>query len=235
MVNVISYSLWGDNPLYNVGIIKNCELKNKFFNDWEMWVYHDDTVPLQTLEILKNNNVKLIPKKSDGFIKATWRFLPFSDKNVNFFISRDSDSRLSLRDKCAVDEWIESGKNFHVVRDHPVGHNWIMNAGMWGGKCGVIKDIENLIFDFSKYSNIHDKFFDQYFLSHKIYPLINNSLFSHDEYFNYENDSTFIKRDRKEDDFAFIGECIDIDETSKYTSNPGDQRDSIIKNYIKRI
>lgn len=45
------------------------------------------------------------------------------------FISRDTDSRLGLRESAAVDEWVKSGKMLHTMRDHPVGHTAPILAG----------------------------------------------------------------------------------------------------------
>ncbi|HPC77997.1 MAG TPA: hypothetical protein PK811_06665, partial [bacterium] len=44
---------------------------------------------------------------------------------------RDTDSRLNPREADAVEEWIESGKSFHIMRDHPQ-HNVPICGGMWG-------------------------------------------------------------------------------------------------------
>lgn len=51
---------------------------------------------------------------------------------------RDVDSRLSARDRMAVEEWIQSGEPFHVLRDHPAHCGWPINAGMWGGVKGAL-------------------------------------------------------------------------------------------------
>jgi hypothetical protein len=233
MKKVISYSLWGNNPIYTIGAIKNSLLKNELFNDWEMWVYHDDTVPDDCLTELEKNDVLLIKKEDDGYIKSTWRFLPISDDTIDYFISRDADSRLSERDKCSVDDWIMSDTNFHIIRDHPVGHFWKMNAGMWGGKGGSIKNVSDLIYNFSRVSNIFAKEFDQNFLSDVIYPLTLNSLTSHDEFYNHENFAKPINRNRSIDDFAFIGESMDENDISRYLSEPNEQRKSIINIFKK--
>ena len=231
MKKVISYSLWGNDPIYTIGIIKNSQLRNQLFNDWEMWVYYDETVPKDCLIELEKNNVKLIEKQDIGYIKSTWRFLPSSDNTIDYFISRDADSRLSERDKCSVDEWMMLNTDFHIIRDHPIGHYWKINAGMWGSKGGVVKGMSDLIYDFSKKSNPFIKEFDQYFLSQVIYPLTLNSLTSHDEFYNYENFSKPIMRDRLIDDFAFIGESVDENDMSRYQSEPNEQRKSIINIY----
>jgi hypothetical protein len=231
MKKVISFSLWGNSDFYCIGAIRNSEIKKNIFKDWEMWVYHDNTVPKHILESLEKNGVKLIYTEGESFEKSTWRFYPISEPDVDFFISRDTDSRISIRDEVAVNEWISSGKDFHIIRDHPVGHNWKMNAGMWGAKGQKIEDIKKLIKSYLTKSNPYNRYFDQYFLGDVIYPLALNSLFSHDEYFGFEPFSEPIKRDRKIDDFAFIGECIDINENSMFSFIPGDQRSTIIERY----
>jgi hypothetical protein len=57
-MKVLSFSLYGDNPLYAVGRIKNADLHKKYFTDWEMRVYHNNTVPKNILidrDKIKNN------------------------------------------------------------------------------------------------------------------------------------------------------------------------------------
>ena len=145
-MKVISFSLYGDNPIYTIGCIKNAILKETLFPEWEMWVYYNNTVPEDILFKLKELNVNLInTNEFNGFFGSLWRFRPMNNKNVEFFISRDCDSRLSERDKVAVDEWIDSGKSFHILREHPIGHYWPMNAGMWGAKGNSILNIKESI------------------------------------------------------------------------------------------
>ena len=66
-----------------------------------------------------------------------WRFLPLGDPTVSMFAVRDSDSRLSFREKAAVDEWINSTLPFHAMRDHPAHWSPIL-AGLWGGNNDII-------------------------------------------------------------------------------------------------
>lgn len=209
-MKVISFSLWGDNIKYTNGAIKNSELKEKFFPGWEMRVYHNDSVPNYVLDQLKNNGVNLINTEVDwGIRNAMWRFAPASEK-VECFISRDCDSRLFERDSAAVEEWLDSGKSFHIIRDHPGGHAWEINAGMWGARGCFIENIQEKMKEYIKTSSwANDYGVDQKFLQEIIYPKALESLFLHDEYFNYEGIGVAIKRDRKLDDFAFIGEPFD--------------------------
>jgi hypothetical protein len=227
IMKVISFSLWGDNPKYTIGAIKNSQLKKKFFPEWEMRVYHDNSVPSYILKELESNDVNLTEKKNQNHSNAMWRFSPASEERVECFISRDCDSRLFERDVAAVEEWLKSDKKFHIIRDHPGGHAWEISAGMWGCKKGFIDNIQEKIDSYVTTSRwINDRAVDQRFLQEIIYPQAVTSLFLHDEYFNYEGIGTPIKRDRKLDNFAFIGEPFD--ENDHQLSN---HRDMIIQRY----
>ena len=227
-MKVISFSLYGDNPKYTIGAIKNSELREKFYPDWQMRVYHNDSVPNYVLEQLEANNVVLINTKVDRNVcNAMWRFAPASEEEVEYFISRDCDSRIFERDVAAVEEWIASGKDFHIIRDHPGGHAWEISAGMWGAKGGFIENIKEKMDHYIQTSSwVTDRAVDQRFLQEIIYPQALTSLFVNDEYFNYEGIGTPIKRDRKLDDFAFIGEPFD--ENDNQLAN---HRDMIIQRY----
>ena len=227
-MNVLSFSLYGNNPIYTMGCIKNAEFHKIYFKEWEMWVYHNDTVPTNILTKLEELGVKLInTNEVNGFFGSLWRFRPITENNVVYFISRDCDSRISLRDEIAVNEWIESNKSFHIIREHPIGHGWVMNAGMWGAKGNSIPNFMELMNNYLSINNReNDKSIDQCFLRDIIHPIVVNDLFLHDEYFNYERIGVPIKRDRALDDFAFIGESIDENDIPR-----GDQRSPIKQRY----
>ena len=50
---------------------------------------------------------------------------------VDYLLSRDLDSRPSDREVSAVNEWLESNKSFHFMRDHPQ-HGTTVLGGGWG-------------------------------------------------------------------------------------------------------
>ena len=61
-----------------------------------------------------------------------WRFFPTLDSQVDVFVSRDLDSVVKPREVEAVEEWLQSGKTLHVMRDH-LQHIWVpMLGGLWG-------------------------------------------------------------------------------------------------------
>ena len=67
---------------------------------------------------------------SDVF-PMTWRFLPPVDPQVEIFLCRDLDSRISEREVAAVTEWLASSRPLHSMRDHPA-HNTPLLGAAWG-------------------------------------------------------------------------------------------------------
>jgi len=225
MSKVLSYCVYGDTPKYTIGAIKNAESKQDYFPDWEMRVYHDYSVPTDILIKLDQLGVNLIDvsKETTGIYYPTkeesrtygmfWRFVPAGDDTVDYFVSRDTDSRLSEREVIAVNDWIESDKPFHIIREHPWGHTWVINGGMWGCVGGFIENIDQSIKEYLQTSKFaHEQAADQWFLKECIYPVVKDYAFITDEFVNFEERSVPIRRDRALDNFAFIGEPFDENE-----------------------
>ena len=53
------------------------------------------------------------------------------DPQVSHMVSRDLDSLINDRESAAVNEWLESDKAFHFMRDHPAHGIEILGSG-WG-------------------------------------------------------------------------------------------------------
>lgn len=204
----ISFSLWGNNPLYNVGAIRNAELSKTIYPDWKMVVYYNNSVPEDTINILNELGVELY--EMDGSIYPPfWRFLISEKQDCEYSIFRDCDSRITVREKLAVDEWITGGKSIHIMRDHPyhripAGNTNIgILAGMWGIKGNIIP-MRDMIIDFIRgKNNIYG--IDQSFLKN-IYERFKDDSCIHDEFF--ENKPFPIKRENG----RFVGERIGVDE-----------------------
>jgi hypothetical protein len=205
----ISFSLWGDKPIYNVGTIRNAELCREIYPDWKMIVYYNESVPNKTIVDLKNLNCELVDMSNSKMYPCFWRFLPSDLSDCEYIIIRDSDSRISEREKLAVYEWINSGKTLHVMRDHPAhripyGSKELgILAGMWGIK-GNKFEFEKSILEFQN-SNVNLYGVDQTFLG-KIYELFSDDKITHDEFF--DKTPFPIKRDGS----FFVGGRIDEDD-----------------------
>jgi hypothetical protein len=69
--------------------------------------------------------------------KMSWKLLAAAGPKIERFCFRDIDSRISTREYAAVKEWVESGREFHIMRDHPSHCASVMSGGMWCGRRGI--------------------------------------------------------------------------------------------------
>lgn len=215
MKKVISFSLWGNKSEYTIGAIKNAELAMIFYPDFECWFYiHKPTVPEEIIEKLeKLTNTKIIIREGDLSVckPSMWRFEPIDLDDVEIMMCRDTDTRIYLREKIAVDKWIESGKTFHIMRDHP-HHNFTILAGMFGTK--KIPGIKNWAEIMECYAQTKDKFYDQNFLNEFIYPVIKNDSLIHANFNQYEGPDVCEKFPIGYDsEYRFVGEYVYADES----------------------
>jgi len=200
-MKIIAFSLWGNNPKYTIGAIKNADIAEELFPEWICRFYIGKSVPENILTQLENKpNVQLVRMNEDGdWSGMFWRFHPCSEDDVDVVLSRDTDSRLTQREKDAIDEWLESDKGFHIMRDHP-WHGAPILGGMWGCKKGTLSEMSSLIDSIEK-----GDFWqvDQIFLRDYIYPLVKDDSFVHDEFFERKPFPT------KRNNLEFIGEVYD--------------------------
>ena len=135
MKKIISFSLWGNNPKYTIGAIRNAELTPIIFPNWVSRFYCGKSVPEDIIEKLKSlPQTEVIIMDEDGdWTGMFWRFYACEDSDI--MLSRDTDSRLSNREKLAVDEWLESDKDFHIMRDHPYHNTEKIGRGRVGKEC----------------------------------------------------------------------------------------------------
>ena len=173
MRKIISFSLWGNKPIYTVGAISNAILAQTIYPGWICRFYiHRPSVPKYVIEELaKQPNVELVNMPEDiGWSAMLWRFYPATENNVHVMISRDCDSRLSLREKACVDHWLEiKRRDVMTIRDTCV-HQSQMMGGLWGVKDEFLKFIKphlDELIEKTKHTAI--KGVDQDFLNTKIY------------------------------------------------------------------
>lgn len=200
---IISYCLWGSKPLYTFGMIINVIDALIYYPNWIVRVYCDQSVPKDITDVLitfKHVEVIMMPEGGDR-TAMFWRFYPASDSSVYAMLSRNSDSRLSKREASAVEEWLQSDKGFHTMRDNS-SHQIAILGGMWGVKRGILCNVCKMIDEFDKEDLWQ---INQKFLSQKVEPLVRNNWIEHDEFFAHKPFPT--PRIDKE----FIGESVSND------------------------
>ena len=117
-----------------------------------------------------------------------WRFFSTLDPQVDLFVSRDLDSRYSLREEAAVAEWLADEAEIHVMRDHPA-HPFSMLGGMWGAKLdnGLVRRLfksswRDILNDKQTYAAKELNGPDQDILNSHVWPWAQHLAISHDSY-----------------------------------------------------
>jgi len=216
MKKVISYSLWGSNPKYTVGAVKNAQEINKYYPGWKAKFYVDITTPRGIIyELQACENVDVVERQEIGNWRAMfWRFEASFDEDADIIIFRDTDCRLGNREVSAVNEWLASDKTFHIMRDHPY-HKFPVLGGMWGVKSNNKYDLKNLILEYYK-SQSADRYGTDYeFFISTLYPIMKSDCIEHDEFFKdiFPNSTNFpLPRETNEEPF-FVGEPYNSDDS----------------------
>lgn len=215
-LGLVSFSLYGDNPLYTEGALRNAEKYPALFPGWGLIFFVGDSVPRRVVQQLEHHpdvTLILMQGEREGHASMLWRYLAADFRGVRAVIFRDTDCRPSLRERAAVDEWLLSGRRFHIMRDHP-GHSLPMMGGMWGVRPYSDLRIANLIADYRP-----DGLFsgDQRFLRSTVYPLCQDSSIVH------QDEEWFLDAPRVErrpfpvlgKDGSFVGQGLDAEETPR--------------------
>ena len=200
MKRIISFSLWGNNSKYTIGALYNAELISEVYPGWIARFYIGSSTPLNVSRKIEKLGSEVVLMNEPGDWKGMfWRFYPAGEEDVEVMLSRDADSRLNLREKAAVDEWLASDKDFHIMRDHPA-HDAPIMGGMWGARGTILKNIKNMINEYQK-----EDFWqvDQNFLREKIYPIVKDNAFVHDEFFERKPFPT------QRQNYEFVGDVFD--------------------------
>jgi hypothetical protein len=168
--------------MYTKGLIDNIKLAPIIYPGWTPRVYLSRDDKLRSISQLHSLRAEVVLVDADPgqpWAGLFWRFLPAADPSIDRFISRDTDSRLNVREKAAVDEWTDSKKPFHVMRDHK-NHDVPILGGMWGCVGGFLPDLNDSI---SSWIDKSSKGCDQKFLAAIVWPKVRDQHIGHDEFF----------------------------------------------------
>jgi hypothetical protein len=231
MKKVISFSLYKapetwetametTHQKYINGIKNNLDLIQKYYPDWYVYLYHDGCFSEKLVEEFSKYK-NFIPKKVTDFSISSmqWRFLPHDDEDVELFISRDLDCRITEREVVSVNEWIDSGKILHVMRDHP-HHDYFILGGMWGMRRQKDFNMTESLKNWNKSKNYNekenwfDKWWDMHFLDDIIWPKFHTSIYENSSYSCKTNECKSFTVERQ--DRHFVGEIFDENNIRAY-------------------
>ena len=194
MKKIISFSLYGNKPNFQVGAVVNVLEAKRLYPDWKCRFYTtDDESICKQLEYLGAEIVRMDDHwMNQGYSYGSlWRFLAVDDADICIF--RDTDSVVNERELGAVNEWLATDKQWHIMHDHRHHANSKIMAGMFGYRsCQQDTNDSRHTFDFKSKDSmlklIKDwlngstnkaKDFDQNFLANVIHPRIQKNLVSH--------------------------------------------------------
>lgn len=139
MNKIVSFCLYGNSPIYKVGIRENLELCKQFYRDWSVIVFCDKENFEELSEVIYSNNGT--PILIEDMHLAFSRLIPLNTNKEGVTIFRDADSRISKKEFSAVEEWLTSDKTLHIMKDHYAHTNDIL-CGMFGVKSHKLPDID---------------------------------------------------------------------------------------------
>jgi hypothetical protein len=201
---LISFSLFGEDPKYRLGVIKNLELIRRLMPDWEVIVFCGPEIPISVSnEIRLRGGLVQTISKTSSLGGLFWRFLPVTSFDFSHLIFRDADSRISKRELLLIDQWMYSQKTLHIIRDHP-HHAFPMLGGLWG----ITNKIHEYRIPWEQMESFPHEFgADQIFLAQYVYPFLKKDSLIHDSYFFLETHS--VRPQPHDGCGSFIGESFD--------------------------
>lgn len=212
MKQVIAYSLYGSQERYTIGAIKNAILATRHFAGYTVRFYTGASVPesiKQTLRLFPH--VQLVEEYGPEDHRAKlWRFQALADTEFDVVLSRDADARLTRRERIAHEEFLASGLDFHIMKDHPTGHDYQISAGMFAARTRAIPDDLKETEEAANYYTA-----DQDWLATYIWPLIKESVLIHDESYETPTEGRSKRRSfpiSKEATLHHIGAALEADD-----------------------
>ena len=175
---VISFSLYGKHPDYTVGAIANARHVNRAYPGWVCRFYVADDVPEGVISRLKDYDAEIVSMgRRVGHESMFWRFFAAVDPKNDITLVRDTDSRFTKCELLMVNEWLASGKKFHVIRWDLLNRE--IMGGLWGVR-GAIPNLRNPLENCLRLAMNTRKGTDQTFLANNLYPQMKGNVFVHE-------------------------------------------------------
>ncbi|MEM9062926.1 MAG: hypothetical protein AAGD13_20880 [Pseudomonadota bacterium] len=187
--NIIAYSLFGSDQRYLMGAMNNAIVARYLYPGWTARFYVDDSVPAAFCKQLGSQGAQVLKIAGDwpaSKFGLFWRFLVEDDAEVDFFLVRDADSVCNIKERAAVEDWLRSGKAFHVMRDLPI-HSELILAGMWGAQRGNIGQMAKRVKTHVKTAEkkLNNRITDQEFTRNVLWPIVCQDVLAHDPHLRF--------------------------------------------------
>ena len=179
-MRLITFSVFGNNPIYCFGAVENARLAKEIYPDWIARFYIAQDVPEEYVNQIKDHGGEVVLcERKNSYDGLNWRFRPLSEPDVDVWISRDADSRLSWRERRAVDEWLDSDQTAHLLRDSH-NHGYTIMAGMFGIKNKPFHKKYGVINLDNQSASVRTD--DQTILEQVVWPFIKHDHMCHDHW-----------------------------------------------------
>ena len=156
---VISMSLYGKDPRYTWGVLRNAQLVPVYLPEWTLRVYiaadpapSQIAVPPRIINKLRLLGAEVVEVPTgNSMAPRNWRLLAADDQRIDYFLVRDADSRLSEREAATVRDWLSAAEKngsqsvVHCIRDHPKHADQAIVDGLWGARPRLLNQLLNKI------------------------------------------------------------------------------------------
>ena len=212
---VFSFCIYGNNIKYLRGLEENLKIINEKLPEFYSYIYFSNDVQELYYEIYsKYKNVKIHKIDKNGPELMLYRILTLDiDDKVDVSFSRDIDSRINDRDIWTINEFLNSNKYFHIIRDHYYHKNTIM-GGSFGMKRKEFFSISKELESWKESNKItkYDYGTDEQFLRERVYDMIKNDVLIHSNIVGYLHEKISPIEPPLKNEYDFIGNVVDYDE-----------------------
>lgn len=180
--NVIAFALLHNTPAQLKQAIENIQAARYLYPCWTCRFYVPAQLQREVGQTLRQAGAEVFVTEDYGLSAFPYPEIHIThDSNVDFFLIRDVNCILNIRERVAVDTWLNSEQHFHLMRDCHT-HNDLIPPGLWGGTGGLLPSpttlFANFYAEFPQSTNTISLF-----LQSQVWPLIRRCHLTHDSLF----------------------------------------------------
>ncbi len=164
-----------------LGAVRNSEMQKKIYPGWTCRFYASSELPEKITRVLEQNGAEIIIMNDDELREVPhpcWRLLA-ATADVEVCLMRSATSCLGWMEKRMVDEWLASGKGFHIIRDGKYHSFAAMEPDSYGVRGGRLPNARELVKRRPAYPS------NYYFLQNEVYPIAAGDVLIHCDYLRF--------------------------------------------------